>query len=140
MQSISREFRSVGIKINKIEQVSGVWQIYAAADEVSVCPACHVRSSHRHGHYWRKLQDLPIHGSEVTVNVRLTRWRCGNSLCYRKTNADQVCPLAPSHARRTRRVASLVQMIGHGAGGLPGQRLLQRLSMPFSDDTILREL
>jgi transposase len=140
MQSISREFRSSGIEINRIEQVSGIWQISAAAAEAGVCPACHVRSSHRHGHYWRKLQDLPIHGSEVTVNVRLTRWRCGNSQCRRKTYADQVCPLAPSHARRTRRVASLVQMIGHGAGGLPGQRLLQRLSMPVSDDTILRQL
>jgi transposase len=86
------------------------------------------------------LQDLPIHGSEVTVNVRLIRWRCGNSQYYRKTYGDQVCSLAPSYARRTRRVASLVQMIGHGAGGLPGQQLLQRLSMPVSDDTILREL
>jgi hypothetical protein len=51
------------IEINKIEQVSGIWQLSAVAVEAGVCPTCHVRSSHRHGHYWRQLQGLPIHGS-----------------------------------------------------------------------------
>ena len=31
-------------------------------------------------------------------------------------------------------------MLGHSTGGRPGERLMQRLDMPVSDDTILRQL
>nr|ABA56049.1 hypothetical transposase [Sinorhizobium meliloti] len=31
-------------------------------------------------------------------------------------------------------------MLGHSAGGRPGERLMRRLGMPVSDDTILRQL
>ena len=43
-------------------------------------------------------------------------------------------------ARRTTRAAELVQLFGHGVGGRPGERLLKRIGMPTSDDTILRHL
>jgi hypothetical protein len=41
-------------------------------------------------------------------------------------------------ARRTNRLREVVRLIGHGMGGRPGERLLSRLGMPVSDDTILR--
>ncbi len=34
----------------------------------------------------------------------------------------------------------LVRLIGHSAGGRPGERLMERFAMPASDDTILRQL
>lgn len=45
-----------------------------------------------------------------------------------------------SFARRTRRVAEIVGLLGHSMGGRPGERLMGRLGMPVSDDTILRQL
>jgi transposase len=39
-----------------------------------------------------------------------------------------------------RRVAELVHLFGHSAGGKPGERLMKRLGAPVSDDTILRHL
>jgi transposase len=47
---------------------------------------------------------------------------------------------ASPYARRTRRVSEIVGLLGHSAGGRPGERLMQRLGMPVSDDTILRQL
>ncbi len=44
------------------------------------------------------------------------------------------------YARRTGRVAELVRLLGHAAGGRPAERLMTRLGMPASDDTILRHL
>jgi hypothetical protein len=43
-------------------------------------------------------------------------------------------------ARRTNRLREGVRLIGHGMGGRPGERLLSRLGMPVSDDTILRAI
>ncbi|AFL50525.1 transposase IS204/IS1001/IS1096/IS1165 family protein [Sinorhizobium fredii USDA 257] len=48
--------------------------------------------------------------------------------------------IASPYARRTRRVSEIVGLLGHSAGGRPGERLMRRLGMPVSDDTILRQL
>ena len=37
-------------------------------------------------------------------------------------------------------MAEIVTLLGHGAGGRPGERLMARLGMPVSDDTLLRHL
>ncbi|MDX6484255.1 MAG: hypothetical protein QOE95_2026, partial [Gaiellaceae bacterium] len=44
------------------------------------------------------------------------------------------------HARRTRRFADVFQWVGYALGGRGGERLLDRLGLPVSDDTILRTL
>ena len=79
-------------------------------------------------------------GLVVTVKLRVIRWRCGNAECERQTFADPLPEIASPHARRTCPVAEIVQLLGHGVGGLPGERLMKRLGMPVSDDTILRQL
>jgi hypothetical protein len=33
-----------------------------------------------------------------------------------------------------------IDLLGHSAGGSPGERLMRRLGMPVSDDTILQQL
>lgn len=48
--------------------------------------------------------------------------------------------IAAPYVRRTRRVGEIVGLLGHSTGGRPGERLMQRLGMPVSDDTILRQL
>src|SRR5208283_4579735 len=48
--------------------------------------------------------------------------------------------LAAPFARRTARLAGIVRLLGHSAGGRPSERLMRRLGMPVSDTTILRSL
>lgn len=43
-------------------------------------------------------------------------------------------------ARQTTRLAEIIGLVGYIAGGLPGARLLDRLSVKISDDTIRRRL
>ena len=43
-------------------------------------------------------------------------------------------------ARRTRRVAELLRLLGHTAGGRSGKLLAARLAIPANDNTILRHL
>jgi transposase len=72
------------------------------------------------------------------MHLQLGRWRCGNRRCPRKIFAERVPKLAVPLARRTDRLGEVVRIIGHAMGGRPGERLMFRLGMPVSDDTILR--
>ena len=81
-----------------------------------------------------------MQGAVVTVKMRMSRWRCTNGDCERLTFADRPSESVSPYARRTGRIAELVHLFGHGVGGKPGERLLKRLGMPVSDDTILRQL
>jgi len=79
-------------------------------------------------------------GTVVTLQVRLARWQCRNRRCQRRTFADRLPEIARSFARRTCRAAELARLVGHAAGGRPAERLMTRLGLPQSDDTILRNL
>ena len=48
--------------------------------------------------------------------------------------------MATPYARRTSRQAQLLGHMAHAAGGSPAERLLRRLGIRVSDDTILRQL
>ncbi len=85
-------------------------------------------------------RNLPVQGKTVTVKLRLSRWRCAHQKCERQTFIDRLPTMASPYARRTRRVAEIVGLLGHSPGGRPGERLMRRLGMPVSDDTILRQL
>ena len=123
-----------------VERDDDRWVISAAAREIGSCPGCGARSRRRHSRYSRCLQDLPAQGAIVALSVLMTRWRCLNGSCARKTFSDQLPGVAVRHARRTLRVGRLLQLFAHGAGGKPSERLVNRLGMPASDDTLLRQL
>ncbi len=48
--------------------------------------------------------------------------------------------MAQVYARRTERLAVIVGAVGYVAGGLPGARLLERLAISISDDSVRRQV
>jgi transposase len=104
------------------------------------CPVCGTQSSSRHSSYIRMLRDLSAQGKPVNIQARSTRWRCKNHQCDRRIFAERLPRLATPFARRTARLAGIVELFGHGAGGRPSERLLARLGLPVSDTTILRSV
>src|SRR5271166_2412060 len=129
-----------GVRILGAERDGDRWVISAAGPEIGSCPGCGEQSARRHSRYFRHLQDLPVQGAVVIVKMGVSRWRCLNGECERRTFTDQLPEIVSPHARRTQRIAELVHLIGHDTGGRPGERLMKRLGMPVSDDTILRHL
>ena len=141
MQKKSKWSPGPGVKILGVTlTVSDGWVVSAAGSAIGICPDCGWRSRSRHGWARRNLQDLPVQGKPVTVRLLLSRWRCAHRECARRTFTDRLPTVADPYARRTRRVGEIVGLLGHSAGGRPGERLMQRLGMPVSDDTILRQL
>ena len=116
------------------------WIVKANASVEATCPGCGIGSHRRHSAYVRRLQDLPVQGTTVELQVSVTRWRCGNRLCERKTFVGQPDQVFRPRARETRRVADLARLIGYVAGGRPAERLMRQLGLPQGDDRILRNL
>ena len=81
-----------------------------------------------------------MQAATVSINLRQARWRCKDLTCPRSTFVDHVRDVAPPFARRTARVAKLALLLAHAAGGRPAERLMTRLGLPQSDDTLLRAL
>ena len=79
----------VGLEISK----QG-WGVEAVGASSAVCPTCFTRSRSRHSRYHRKLQDLPVQGSPVMLDLQVGRWRCGNGRCVRKIFTERAPKLA----------------------------------------------
>src|SRR5271166_2071265 len=78
-------------------------------------------SKSQHGWHMRRLQDLPIQGVPVMLDLRAGRWKCRNERCARKTFMEK---LGSAAVRKTRRVGELVRLFGMppeaGAADAPG--------------------
>jgi transposase len=81
-----------------------------------------------------------MQGAPSTLHLRVGRWLCRNSNCQRKIFTEPIPAVAAPHQQRTGRVEEAVQLVGYSLGGRPAERLLSRLGMAVSNDTILRQL
>jgi transposase len=129
-----------GLNVIGVERRERAWRVTVDSRQPTFCPECGAQSKSRHSTYWRTLRDLSAQGAPVIVHARLGRWRCRNQLRDRRTFTERVPGPAAPFARRTARLAGIVRLLGHSAGGRPSERLMRRLGMPVSDTTILASL
>lgn len=125
--------------LESIEQFEDQFLLSVHVEQDPCCPECGQVSSSRHSSYVRRLQDLPWQGLSVQILLRVRRFRCRNRRCPRKVFTERIEGI-PSYIRQTSRLAEIVRVVGYAAGGLPGARLLARLAIRVSDDTVLRRV
>ena len=140
MRKIAKLVFGPGVQVDGVKFQDNRWLVSAFGSGTRSCPCCGASSTSRYSWHVRQLQDLPIQGVPVTLKLQVGRWRCRNEQCARKTFVEKLSATATPFERRTRRVAELVRLFGHAAGGQVSERLLARLAMPASDNTILRQL
>lgn len=126
--------------LERIERAEQQFRLFVRMSQRPACPLCGRTSGSRHSSYGRRLQDLPWQGLSVQLWVTAHRYRCHNVECPRKIFCERLPDVARVYARQTDRVGQIVRLVGYVAGGLPGERLLARLAIAVSDDTVLRRL
>jgi transposase len=126
--------------LQSIELQEKHFRIFVTTRQPALCPICGEASRSRHSSYSRRLGDVPWQGCGVQLLVSLGRYRCTNPHCPRRVFCERIPGVARSYARRTNRLSEIVSAIGYVAGGLPGSRLLQRLAIQLSDDSVRREV
>src|SRR5205085_8622115 len=88
--------------------------------------------------YRRTLKDVAAHGGRVTLRVQVSRWRCRNTGCTTSIFAERLLGVAAARVQQTIRFGAVVHLVGQALGGRAGERLLARLQMDVSTDTVLR--
>ena len=132
---------TASVEVGEVRQSeTGAWVVSGRLAPNGTCPECGTSSRQRHGWRRRRIEDFPAQGQAVWIELRVCRWRCLNSDCRRRTFSDREAAVATPYARRTSRQAQLLGHMAHAAGGTPAERLLRRLGIRVSDDTILRQL
>ena len=132
---------TANVEVGEVRQSeTGAWVVCGRLAPNGTCPECGTSSRQRHGWRRRRIEDFPAQGQAVWIELRVCRWRCLNSDCRRRTFSDREAAVATPYARRTSRQAQLLGHVAHAAGGTPAERLLRRLGIRVSDDTILRQL
>ncbi|MER5618096.1 ISL3 family transposase [Streptomyces sp. NPDC002215] len=104
----------------------------------AACSGCGVCSTRVHGSYLRFLADVPSAGRSVVLQLRVRRFRCGNTKCPRQTFVEQISGLTRRHGRRTERLHSTLTAVGLALAGRAGARLAAVLGMSISRSTVLR--
>lgn len=107
-------------------------------DDRTRCPNCRRVSLRMHSGYQRRIADLPWQGRPVMLCVHVRRLRCVNQQCEQRIFAKRAENLAGRHARCTMRLRDIQRSVGLTLGGEAGARLIERLSMRVSADTMLR--
>jgi transposase len=107
---------------------------------LAACPACGRSSDRVHSHYVRRLADLPWQGLRVEVQWRCRRFFCINPHCRQQIFSERLPEVAEPYARKTHRLTAILRAIAFVCGGEEGARLLDRLAIPASPDTLLREI
>ena len=102
------------------------------------CPSCRRVSSRMHSRYKRRIADLPWQGCPVVLCIHVRRLRCANRRCEQRIFAERAEDVAARHARRTLRVRDVQRSVGLALGGEAGARLIERLGMRVSADTMPR--
>ncbi len=126
--------------LERIDRYDSGFEIVVTTRYPAACPLCKRISTSQHSKYNRRLSDLPWQGISVRIWLSLHRYRCGNHQCPRKVFCERVPGVAKTYARYTERLDEIVCVVGYLAGGLPGARLLDRLSIKTSDETVRRRV
>jgi transposase len=103
------------------------------------CPGCGTVSGRVHSRYQRRLADLPMSGRRVMLQLQARRFRCNSTVCSRRIFTERFDDnvLRP-WARRTARLDQIIHCLGLALGGRPAVSFSRRLSIPVSNDTLLR--
>ena len=128
------------VTLRRVFKTDQGWVMEADGQDSAVCPGCQSISRSRHSRYWRSLKDLPVQGAPVILRLHVGRWRCRNAGCRRQIFTQHLSKVCAPHARQTNRSGEIIAMVGRALGGRPGQRLMSRLGMPLSADTLIRQV
>ena len=128
------------VNVVSVQRGEQAWTVTVDSRQPTSCPGCGTQSKSASQRLLANASRSIRSGGTGIINARLARWRCRSQRCDRRIFTERLPGLAAPFARQTARLAGIVRLLGHNAGGRPSERLIKRLGMPVSDTTILRSL
>ena len=104
------------------------------------CPKCNTISGKHHGTYIRKVQDLPILGKQVLLEINSYEYRCENSKCSNKTIVESFDGFISYYSRMTERLSDFLCTLALETSCEGAARIAKNMNIKISGDTIIRIL
>ena len=104
------------------------------------CAACGQVSTIIRGTYKRRVQDTPIFGKTVWLNVTAREYRCQNQKCNSKSVAETFDGFISFKKRMTSRCQEAILNIAKETSCEACSRLCKKLGIQVSGDTVIRML
>lgn len=127
-------YDDVRIDEDRVEVLAHVRSTYGR------CPICGAKSHSVHSHYKRVLLSLPLHGTQVRIQLTVRRFRCKNHKCPQQIFSEQVPEVCTRHSRRTDCANALLTKLLLEISARKGAYLSKPLGIPVRASTCLRIL
>ena len=99
------------------------------------CPYCGEISDKVHSHYVRKLQDLPIQGKKVKLEIDNKKYFCDNEACEHGTFAESFSFFEPK-ATKTKRLQEEILRVSLSQSSLSATKYLRNSIADVGKSTI----
>ena len=120
-----------------VSETASLTIVVETARESVPCPECRQPTHRIHSRYTRTLADLPWSGVAVRIFLHTRKFFCASLTCPRRIFTERLPATAARYARRTKRLAEALQVLGFALGGEAGARLAKQLGMWTSPDALL---
>lgn len=104
------------------------------------CPKCKQSTSSVHATHHRKVQDLPILGKCVMLDINLYEFNCNNPECMITSFTETFENFLNNYSYMTERLVDLMTKIAIETSCESCARILQSMNIKTSGDTVIRTL
>ena len=104
------------------------------------CPVCQQISNRYHGTYTRKVQDLPILGKHVQLEITAHEYVCTNDNCSVETIAETYNGFLNRYSRMTDRCSAFICMMALETSCEGCARICKEMGIHISGDSVIRLL
>ena len=104
------------------------------------CPKCQQISDQYHGTYARKVQDLPILGKQVELEINAHEYQCMNQDCEVSTIAETFEGFLNHYSRMTERCADFICTLALETSCEGCARICKEMGIRTSGDSVIRLL
>lgn len=105
-----------------------------------ICPCCGTVSQSCHGTYVRKVQDLPMMGKAVTLQIKAYEYNCEELDCETVSFAETIDGFLDHYSRKTKRLADLICVIALETSCEGCSRICKAMNITISPDSVIRLL
>jgi len=135
------EFFPVALEIYDIVSDESQITIYMKSkSKECICPACGTISQKHHGTYHRRVQDLPILGKSVWLDINAYEFRCENPDCSNVSNVETFQGFLQYRRRMTDRCAFFICALALETSCEATADICKAMGIQVSGDTVIRML
>ena len=134
-------FYPENLSITSIEQDDITITIYMKSKTPEcTCPSCGTVARKLHATHHKKVQDLPVLGKRVMLDITLYEFQCNNTECESVSFTEVYHDFLNDYCYMTNRLVDLVCTLALETSCESSARILNSMNVKISGDTVIRTL